>query len=290
MRVLVAGSGGLVGHEVTKLCDAHGDQVFAYDHQRLDISDSTVVVSTINELRPEVVINCAAWTDVDGCELDHEKAIAANASGPENLAKACRDIGAGLVTISTDYVFDGTKDGFYSQRDDPNPISIYGLSKLQGERRAQAALARTIVVRTGFVFGSGGKNFLSTIIERCQKGDALKAIEDAWGTPTYARDLATRLRELAILDLPGIYHVVNAGEGATYEQFARVALEAAGCDHSKLETVKMESLRRPAPRPINSRLKCLISPAIGLNPLPEWQEALADFAAKQLQTNDATLR
>jgi dTDP-4-dehydrorhamnose reductase len=200
------------------------------------------------------------------------------------LAHASRQIDAGLITISTDYVFDGSKDGFYTQRDQPAPKSIYGLAKLEGERRAQLAYARTIVVRTGFVFGPGGSNFLSTIMERAKRGEQLKAIGDSYGTPTYAPDLAIRLRELAAIDLPGIFHVVNAGAGVSYLEFARAALALSGNAASNLESVEMDSLDRPAPRPRNSRLRCLLSEAIGLTELPFWQDSLADFAALNLRS------
>jgi dTDP-4-dehydrorhamnose reductase len=284
LRVLVAGCGGLVGRAVIEHCTAQGNTVFGYDHQTLDISNRDLVNATIDERRPDFVINCAAWTDVDGCESDHDRALAANTAGPENLAMASRKAGAGLITISTDYVFDGTKQGFYTQRDDPNPTSFYGVSKLLGERRAQRAFARTIVVRTGFIFGFGGRNFLSTVVDRAVKGERLKTISDAFGTPTYATHLASRLRELAERDLPGVFHVVNSGNGTSYEEFTRAALEAAGCDQTNLETVTMSSLNRPAPRPSNSRLRCLISEAIGLAPLPHWRDALPGFVATQKRT------
>jgi dTDP-4-dehydrorhamnose reductase len=259
---------------------ALGDEVSAHDHHSLDIADDVVVDSVMERERPQVIINCAAWTDVDGCEGNRERAFAANAKGPENLARSARRIRAGLVTISTDYVFDGTKDGFYTQRDDPNPTSVYGAAKLEGERRAQSACARTTIVRTGWIFGSHGRNFLSRVIELASQNEHLKAISDAWGTPTYASDLAKRLRQLAALDLPGIYHVVNSGDGASYEEFAREALRAAGRDEAMIESIRTDSLQRPAPRPRNSRLSCLLSEAIGLEPLPDWREALKKFAEK----------
>jgi dTDP-4-dehydrorhamnose reductase len=278
----------MVGRAVCEHCMAAGDQVLPYDHKSLDISDRDRVRQVFQTDRPEIVINCAAWTDVDGCELDREHAFAANSRGPENLATASREMEAGLVTISTDYVFDGRKEGFYTQREQPKPESIYGASKLDGERRAQMANARTIVVRTGFIFGLGGRNFLSTVVELARRGVPLKAIVDAWGTPTYAPDLASRLRELAILGLPGVFHVVNSGPGASYEEFARAALQAAGCDQTNLEAVTMGSLNRPAPRPSNSRLKCLISEAIGLEPLPNWKDALRAYIASQKRAEIAT--
>jgi dTDP-4-dehydrorhamnose reductase len=281
--VLVTGAGGLVGRAVCEYCQSEGDLVFAYDHQNLDISCSDRVGQTLQKDKPDAVINCAAWTDVDGCELDKERAFATNSRGPENLANASREMNAALVTISTDYVFDGEKLGFYTQRDQPNPKSVYGVSKLEGERRAQLAYARTIVVRTGFVFGPGGSNFLSTIMERAGRGEKLKAIRDAYGTPSYAPDVARRLRELAQLDLPGTFHVVNAGEGASYEEFARAALDLAGHASTNVESVAMDSLNRAAPRPRNSRLQCVLSEAVGLAPLPFWKDSLSSFAALDSQ-------
>lgn len=279
MRVLVTGAGGMVGRAVSEYCRSSGNIVFSYDHHGLDISDPDRVVQILQQDKPDAVINCAAWTDVDGCELDKERAFATNAAGPENLARGSREVGAGLVTISTDYVFNGEKDGFYTQRDQPGPESIYGLSKLEGERRAQLAHARTIVVRTGFVFGPGGTNFLSTIVERAKRGEKLKAIRDAYGTPSYAPDLARRLCTLAQQDLPGIFHIVNAGDGVSYEEFAHAALDMGGYSSTTVESVEMNSLKRPAPRPRNSRLRCLLSERIGLTALPFWKDSLRDFVA-----------
>lgn len=285
MKVLVTGAGGMLGRAVIKHCASHGDQVFAHSHQSLDIADEDNVRAVTERERPETIINCAAWTDVDGCETDPERAFAANARGPEVLAVACREVGAQLLTISTDYVFDGAKDGFYTQRDDPRPESVYGRAKLDGERRAQAASARTVVVRSGWIFGAGGRNYLSRVIELAQGGQSLKAIRDAYGTPTYAVHLAARLRELAALDLPGIYHIVNGGDGASYADFTRAALAAAGDEATKVEEVAMDSLERPAPRPRNSRLRCLLSPALNLQPLPHWHEALREFVAVSRDEN-----
>lgn len=276
MKVVVTGAAGMVGRAVREHCNSLGDEVLTYDHQTLDISDRTLVLTTVQNQKPDIVINCAAWTDVDGCEKDKDRAFAVNASGPENLAKACCGVNAVLVTISTDYVFDGNKEGFYTQDDLPNPASIYGIAKLEGERRAIAADPRTVVVRSGFIFGPGGNNFLSTIVDRARRGEKIKAISDAYGTPTYACDLAVRLRELAQLNHPGVFHVANEGEGVSYEQFARAALRAAGVS-IEVEGVQMGSLKRPAPRPRNSRLRCLYSEALGLHVLPQWQDALRKF-------------
>jgi dTDP-4-dehydrorhamnose reductase len=274
----------MVGRAVVEYCGSSGDLVFPYDHNSLDISDSDRVRQILKQDKPDAVINCAAWTDVDGCELDHERAFAANTRGPANLANVSRELNSRLITVSTDYVFSGAQEGFYTQRDQPNPQSVYGVSKLEGERKAQLAYARTIVVRTGFVFGQGGSNFLSTIVGRARQGERLKVITDAYGTPTYSRDLALRLRELARLDLPGIFHVVNAGPGASYQEFARAALDFGGYSSTGLESVAMDSLNRPAPRPRNSRLRCLLSEALGLTPLPFWKDSLKDFVALESQS------
>lgn len=289
MIVLVTGAGGMVGRAVGNYCRSNGDIVFAYDHRSLDICDRDRVIQTVQRDHPDVIINCAAWTDVDGCELNRDRAFAANAEGPENLAIGSREAGAGFITISTDYVFNGEKDGFYTQGDQPSPESIYGLSKLEGERRAQLAYARSIVVRTGFVFGPGGSNFLSTITERARRGEKLKAIRDAYGTPSYAPDLARRLRELAQQDLPGVFHVVNAGEGVSYEEFARAALDLGGYSASNIESIGMDDLKRPAARPRNSRLRCLLSPKIGLAELPFWKDSLREFVGLQSKTETAAL-
>lgn len=277
MKILITGARGLVGRALVEHCLASGDEVLSYDHQSLDIADAQAVEGVIQEQGPHAVINCAAWTDVDGCETNAEKARQVNSLGPQNLSRASRKADAVFITISTDYVFDGRKEGFYTQRDQPVPISVYGKFKLEGERRAQEEHARTIVVRTGYIFGPRGRNFLSNVIVRAARGEKLKAIHDYWGTPTYGHDLAIRLRELAVFDLPGVYHVVNSGEGASFETFTLEAFRLAGFSRDMLEVVAGDSLGRPAPRPRNSRLKCLLSEAVGLSPLPPWQESLAHF-------------
>jgi len=277
MKVLITGAGGLVGRAVSEVCLAHGDEIFACDHQTLDITSATAVEREVGRLQPEVIINCAAWTDVDGCEKDPDRARAANAQGPENLARASYNQGAVFVTISTDYVFAGDKDGFYTQLDQPNPQSVYGRMKLEGERQSQLVYDRSIVVRTGFIFGAGGRNFLSTVVDRLRREETVGAIVDAWGTPTFAGHLAARLRELAELNLPGVYHVVNTGGGATYEEFARAVALELGKDQSLVQSILSHTLNRPAPRPRNSRLRCLISESRGLAVLPTWREGLTEF-------------
>jgi dTDP-4-dehydrorhamnose reductase len=281
LRVMVAGANGLVGSALVSHCKQIGDEVLAYPRQRLDIVDGELVNKTITETHPEIVINCAAWTDVDGCESDVARAFQVNSLGPENLARACQKINAAFITISTDYVFDGKKEGFYTQLDEPHPLSIYGTSKLEGERRARGVNPQTIVARTGFVFGTGGQNFLSTVVARARRGEALQAISDARGTPTFADDLAVRLRELGVRTTANVFHIVNSGTGASYEEFVRRALGIAGLEQAEVKPVTDESLHRPARRPANSCLRCLASESLGLAPMPNWQDGLARFLARE---------
>jgi dTDP-4-dehydrorhamnose reductase len=285
LRVVVTGARGLVGRALTRHCADSGDDVLSYGHKDLDITDREGVRQIILGNQPDVVVNCAAWTNVDGCESDEKKAFAANATGPENLALACKEAECVFITISTDYVFDGAKPGFYTQEDEPNPESVYAASKLEGERLATRAYDGSIIVRTGYVFGRGGTNFLSTVVERIQEGERLKAISDTYGTPTYAKDLAVRLRELAEKNVPGIYHVVNSGPGVTFEEFTRKAVALIGNSEVVVETVSAEALNRPAKRPRNSRLRCLLTEKIGLPPMRDWESALEEFCkpAKQAQ-------
>jgi len=277
VRVLITGAAGLVGRAAVEHCGRRGDVVLPYPHKDLDIADREAVDETILQAEPDVVINCAAWTNVDGCESDEQKAFAINASGPENLARACREAKCEFITISTDYVFDGRKSGFYTQLDEPNPESVYAASKLEGERLSAQAYDRSIIVRSGYIFGAGGTNFLSTVVSRAQRGEKLRAIADMYGTPTYANDLAERLRELAEVNIPGIYHVVNSGPGVSFEEFTRKAVALMGNSDAVIEPVSLEALDRPAKRPRNSRLRCLLSEQLALPPLRDWERALDQF-------------
>jgi dTDP-4-dehydrorhamnose reductase len=279
LRVVVTGGRGLVGKALTEHCAAVGDEVFSYGHRDLDITDRDAVQEVVRDDQPDLVVNCAAWTNVDGCESDEERAFAANARGPENLAAACKEAECIFITISTDYVFDGAKSGFYTQLDEPNPESVYAASKLEGERLSALAYGGSIIVRTGYVFGPGGINFLSTVVERIKKGERIKAISDAYGTPTYAKDLAVRLRELAEKNVAGIYHVVNNGPGVSFEEFTRKAVALIGNSEVVVEAVSADALNRPAKRPRNSRLRCLLTEKIGLLPLRDFESALEEFSA-----------
>lgn len=277
MKVLITGANGMVARAAIEYCQSIGDDVVAKTRQELDIAKQEDVLSFFEEGRFDAVLNCAAYTNVDGAETNQEVCNSANVIGVINLALASRKINSAFVTISTDYVFDGTKGDFYTQRDTPNPQGVYAQSKLLGETFAQQNYARSIIVRAGWIFGEGGTNFLSVMPKLLAEGKTIKAISDSYGTPTFAKDLAKRLRELAELDLPAIYHVSNSGEGTTFEKFAETICELKGYDKKLVESVSMNSLSRPAPRPVDSRLKCLFSEKFGLSPLQDWEKALAEF-------------
>jgi len=277
MKILITGANGMVAKATIDYCKSIGDEAIALTRQELDISKAESVSEIFLREKFDTIINCAAYTNVDGAETNEEVCYQANALGVENLALAARKINAAFVTISTDYVFDGLKSDFYTQRDTPNPQGVYAKSKLAGEIKARNAYARSIIVRSGWIYGAGGTNFLSVIHNLLAEGKQIKAISDSYGTPTFAGDLARRLRELTELDLPCVYHVTNSGEGTSYEGFARKVCEIRSFDENLLESVSVNDLSRPAPRPRSSKLACLFSKKFGLAPLPNWGKALEGF-------------
>lgn len=277
MKILVTGANGMVARAAVNYCRAIGDEVIPLTRQELDISDREIVFQIFEREKFDAIINCAAYTDVDGAETNVDKCYAANASGVENLALAAKQIDSAFVTISTDYVFDGANTDFYTQKDTPSPLGVYGKAKLSGEILARNAYARSIIVRSGWIYGANGTNFLSAMHRLLSEGKQIKAISDSYGTPAFAGDLARRLRELAELDLPGVYHVTNAGEGASYLEFAEKVCETGGFDKNLIEPVSFADLKRPAPRPRSSKLACLFSEKFGLKPLQNWKDALRQF-------------
>lgn len=281
MKVLITGANGMVARAASAYCRSIGDQVLAVTRQELDIANRAAVSDLFEREQPEAILNCAAYTDVDGAETNQEVCFAANTTGVENLALAAKNIDAAFVTISTDYVFDGAKTDFYTQRDTPNPQGVYAKSKLAGEQLARDAYARSIIVRSSWIYGQGGTNFLSVMHKLLADKKQIKAISDSFGTPTFAVDLASRLRELAKLDLPGVYHVTNDGQGTSYAGFAEKVCELEGFDKNLLQKVSVNDLKRPAPRPVSSKLSCLFSQKLGLSPLQNWEKALTEFLSAE---------
>jgi dTDP-4-dehydrorhamnose reductase len=277
MKIIVTGANGMVARATIAHCAGIGDETLGFTRGELDIGDRSAVLGRIEKIQPDAVINCAAYTNVDGAESEPLASERANALGVGNLAEACRKVDARFVTISTDYVFDGRNPGFYTQRDTPEPLSVYGKTKLDGEQRARDAYARSIIVRSGWIYGNAGTNFLSVMHKLLGEGKQITAIADSYGTPTFAVDLAVRLRELAEIDLPGIYHVTNAGEGTSYSGFAEMVCEIGGFGKELVKKVSKDDLQRPAARPVSSKLACLFSERLGLAPMRKWDEALASF-------------
>lgn len=272
MRILVTGAGGQVGRE---LVDAFADHdVVAADRAALDVTDRAAVLAAVTTMVPDTIVHAAAFTAVDACETEIERAFAVNALGTRHVAEAAHRVGAQLVYLSTDYVFDGTKEGPYHEWDEPNPRSVYGRSKLAGEREATTAPDATIV-RIAWVFGVHGHNMAKTILRLAAEQPKLRFVHDQRARPTAAADAAALVRRLVVERRPGLFHGTNQGEVSWYE-FARAVLELAGDDPSRVEPIATADLQppRPAPRPANSVLDDLALRTSGLPRLPDFRESL----------------
>jgi dTDP-4-dehydrorhamnose reductase len=279
VRVLVTGAGGQVGREVVALLEGRtATDLIAADRARLDVGDRDAVMAAVLTLEPEVVINLAAYTAVDACESDPDTAYRTNALGTRHLAEAARLVGAHLCTISTDYVFDGRLARPYNEWDRTNPLSVYGLSKLGGEREAGP---KATVVRTSWVCGRHGGNVVKTILRLAQGGDGkVHFVNDQHGCPTEARDLAGKIVELALGRRPGIFHVTNQGP-TTWFELARSVVEWAGEDADRVEPISTADLDppRPAIRPANSVLDNGALRLQGIELLPDWRESIRALVA-----------
>ena len=275
MRGLVTGANGQLGHDVIAACTAAGDEVVAAGRDRLDVTDRAMVHGAIASTRPDAVINCAAWTAVDACESDPDRAMLANALSVRWLREASERVGAHLVTVSTDYVFDGTKDTPYTEWDTPAPASMYGRSKLAGEHEAGPDAA---VVRTSWVCGEHGSNMVATVLRLLPERDSLSFVDDQVGHPTFPADLAPALRRLAVDRRSGIHHLTNAGAVSWFE-FVREIAALAGRDPEMVRPIATADLDppRPAPRPANSVLDNAVWRLAGLTPLRDHREPLAEL-------------
>jgi dTDP-4-dehydrorhamnose reductase len=277
VRVFVTGAGGQLGHDLVATCAAAGDDVVGVDRSQLDVGDRDAVLGAITSVRPDVVFHAAAWTAVDACEADPERAWRDNALAVRHVAEACRRSGAHLVHVSTDYVFDGTKAGPYVEWDAPNPRSVYGRSKLGGEAEAAACPGAT-VVRTSWVCGANGRNIVATVLGllAADPGRELAFVDDQVGCPTFTADLAPLLRRLAAARVPGLFHAANEG-AVTWYGFVRSVLAEAGYSPDQVRPITTAQLDppRPAPRPANSVLDPAALRLSGLPTLPPWADALA---------------
>lgn len=253
MRVLITGAGGQVGRELVEIFASKSHhEVIGLDHGSLDIGDRDAVLGAVTGTSPDVVINAAAWTAVDACESDPDRSYRINALAVRYIAEAARRVDAHVVHVSTDYVFDGTKDAPYVEWDTPDPRSVYGASKLAGE--LELGVDATIV-RTSWVCGFHGGNMVKTILRLAAEHDTLSFVDDQRGHPTFADDLATMIERFAVDRRPGMFHVTNQGAVSWYE-FAGEVLRCAGLDPERVRPVATADLlpARPAPRPANSVL------------------------------------
>jgi dTDP-4-dehydrorhamnose reductase len=275
-KVLITGAGGLLGrHAVNWFCRHY--IVVAATRQELNIADAEAVHQWVGQHQPDVIINCAAMSNVDGCEKKPYGAFAANANGPRHLAQAAERIGAELVHISTDYVFDGDKTIPYTVEDEPHPINVYGESKLAGEKLVRETLDRHFIVRAARLFGQGGRNFASAVLEIARRDGRLLAIVDEIGSPTYVVDLVERINAIIQSGRYGTYHVTNQG-ACSWAEFATTALQIARLENVIIERVKSADLQRPAQRPHYTAMRCVLSERLGWEPLRPWSEAFAEFA------------
>jgi dTDP-4-dehydrorhamnose reductase len=278
-RVVVTGADGMLGTEVVgALSDSY--DVLGVDLGGIDITDGEAVRSLVGETAPAFVINCAGYTDVDGAESSQEAAFAVNAEGAGHVARACAATGSYLVHLSTDYVFDGTKAGAYTEADEPSPINVYGESKLAGELEVGRSGARSLVVRTAWLYGHAGRNFVEFVLERAAEGGPLRIVDDQRGAPTSARDLALILKELAARRPEGVINATNDGSCSWYE-LTREVLAAAGRAGVAVEAIASTDLDRPAARPANSVLSLdrLVS-VLGWRPRT-WSEAVREYVAER---------
>ncbi len=271
--VFVTGASGLLGRTVSHALSEAGQKVHAFGHEQLDVTNHDGVLEAMQAVRPSFVVHCAAMTDVDACEREPDGAWAVNAEGPGYVAAAAAEVGAEIVAVSTDYVFDGEK-GSYVEKDPPNPIQEYGRAKLAGEERVREANPRHYVVRSAWIYGPGGKNFVSHLPELARRGEGIKAIDDQRSSPTFVTDLADAILRLRGSDRYGTYHVVNEGS-CSYAEMASFVFDAMG--GATVEPVSHVEIPRPAPRPADTSMVGEAWAAAGFPRLRPWREAAEAF-------------
>jgi dTDP-4-dehydrorhamnose reductase len=276
MRVLITGAAGMLGQDVVAAANGAAHEVIAPPYGELDITDADAVTSFLKDATPDVVVNCAAFTAVDLAEDARDAAFAVNGAGAGHVARASGEVGAWVVHVSTDYVFDGSKREPYVESDPVRPLSVYGRSKLDGEVAvAHAAPGRHTIVRSSWLFGAGGPCFPATIMRLASQRPELEVVDDQVGCPTFTEHLASALLTVAANRIPGLLHVAGAGHCSWYE-FARAIVELAdlSCD---VKPGRTENLERPAPRPAYSVLGTE-RPAEAPT-LPQWRQGLEQYLA-----------
>ena len=276
-KVLITGGAGQLGSDVRSELSEKMDTV-SVDIPDFDITDLEATVRHLRCVGPSAVIHCAAFADVDACESHHDQAYAVNSIGTRNVAIAARKVGARFIYISTDYVFEGTKPVPYVEFDEPNPRTVYGKSKLMGERYVQQQLHEYFIVRIAWLYGRTGRNFVKTILRLARGSEPLRVVNDQYGTPTWTIDVARQLQRLLETEAYGTYHATSQGSCSWYD-FARAILEEAGID-APVVPVATEEFPRPAPRPKNSVLDNLLLRIQGLDQMPPWRDSLSQFMAQ----------
>jgi dTDP-4-dehydrorhamnose reductase len=284
MRIVITGSAGMLGQDVISAARDASHDVIPLSRSQLDVTDRAAVTAALGTARAEVVVNCAAWTDVDGAEQASDAAHAVNGPGAGNVAQVAAQTGAWTIHVSSDYVFDGHKRQPYVESDPVGPRSVYGSSKLEGERAvARAAPERHTIVRSSWLFGAGGPCFPATILRLAAEREELTVVEDQIGCPTFTGHLAQALIELAGGSDPppiGVVHMAGAGQCSWYE-FAREIVTRSG-EECEVKPGRTADLARPAPRPAFSVLGT--ERGAELPGLPDWNEGLADFLATRVGT------
>jgi len=275
MRILVTGAGGQLGYDVCKVLAARGVEHRGVDVQDFDITDAAATRDFITAYRPDAVIHCSAWTAVDKAEDEPEKCRAVNAGGPRNIAAVCRELGAKLLYISTDYVFPGTGERFYEPDDSTGPLGVYGRTKLEGELAVRELLDRYFIVRISWAFGRNGNNFVKTMLRLAETKTELNVVCDQIGSPTYTADLAALLCGMIMTEKYGVYHATNEGV-CSWAEFAREIFRLAGKD-VRVNDVPTSEYPAKAARPLNSRMSKDKLTQMGFEKLPTWQDALARY-------------
>lgn len=286
MKVLVVGSRGMLGRDLANRLPRLANlrslsmEIIAATHEHMDITHEANTSRFIAQIKPEVIVNCAAFTNVDACETQQSEAFAVNAAGARNIALAGQETGAKVVHVSTDYVFDGAQYVPYTETDKPHPISIYGKSKLEGERAIQEISDNYAIVRTAWLYGHWRKNFVTTILDLGRKNRTVSVVTDQCGCPTYTADLSYALGNIISLDLRGLYHVTNTGTCSRYE-WAKKIFELTG-DHVSVLPLKTADYKRAAPVPQNSSLDCTKYTTASGQRMRPWQEALEEYVSKNI--------
>lgn len=280
MRVLVTGATGQLGRDTAERVAASGHEVVAAGRRELDVAHRDQVLSVVGSVSPDVVVNCAAFTAVDACETEVDRAYQVNALAVRHVAEAARRFGAHLCHVSTDYVFSGDKGGPYHEWDRPDPRSVYGATKLAGE---QEAGEEATVVRTSWLCGRHGSNMVTTVLRLASEDGPMRFVDDQRGSPSFTTDVAAVIERLCADRRPGLYHVTNQGEASWYE-FAREIMTAAGHDPDRVAPITTAELQppRPAARPANSVLENRALALSGLDRPPDYRAPLSRLVADML--------